>query len=152
MSSEKLAQYYQNYKEFLDAASHLDAESIEHSQSDQDWSAAFVLHHVADSEMHFAIRYFNALTIEKPAIIPFNEEVYPTILGYANRDWRNSLTLIETIGNLVHTALSSISDSQWERTSLHPELGEVSLSILIGKAGSHMAAHTEQLKSIGAHV
>ena len=152
MSNEKLAQYHQNHKAFLDVASRLDAKSVEASRSEQDWSPAFVLHHVADSEMHFAIRYFNALTIEKPAIIPFNEEVYPSILNYSKRDWRNSRTLIESIGNLVHTSLSLISDTQWERTSLHPELGEVSLSMLIGKASAHMAAHTEQLNSLGAHV
>lgn len=152
MSTEKLAEYHQNHKAFLDLASHLDEKSVLFSPSEQDWSAAFVLHHVADSELHFAIRYFNALTIENPVIIPFNEAVYPSILNYAKRDWRNSLTLIESIGNLVHTALLPISATQWERTSLHPDLGEVSLSILMGKASSHMAAHTEQLKSLGAHV
>ena len=27
--------------------------------------------------MHFLIRYFNALTIEKPTITAFDEDVYP---------------------------------------------------------------------------
>lgn len=152
MSKEKLAEYRQNFEAFNAIARQFDAKTVLLSRGGDEWSAAFVLHHVADSEMHFAIRYFNALTIEKPAIILFNEEAYPSILNYGQRDWLNSLALIQSIGNSVQIALSSISESQWERTSLHPELGEVSISTLIGKATNHMAAHTEQLKRAGGRV
>lgn len=148
MSQEKLAEYIENSRAFLDQASKLDVESIEVSSMPGQWSPAYVMHHVADSEMHFAIRYFNALTIENPPVIPFKEDEYPDVLNYHGRDWRNSLAIIEAIGKLVESALNSISHQQWERMSLHPELGQVSISTLITKAGNHMQAHTEQLKEV----
>ncbi len=148
MSKEILDEYGQNFRAFMAMAAQFDAKTAVTAKEDGEWSPAFVLHHVADAEMHFALRYFNALTIDKPPVIPFNEDEYPDVLNYAGRDWLNSLALIESIGNLVIVALSPISPTQWERLSAHPEAGEVSLSFLIGKARNHMQAHTEQLKNL----
>ncbi|CAB4706958.1 unannotated protein [freshwater metagenome] len=148
MSHEKLAEYGTNLEAFLVQARKFNASNIQAPGADNEWSAAYVLHHVADAEMHFAIRYFNALTIEAPSIIPFEEDAYPSVLNYAGRDWSTSLSLIESVGKLVLVALTPITSEQWERVSIHPEAGNVSVSFLIGKACSHMAAHTEQLKAL----
>ena len=137
MSKETLSEYLENLEAFIAQARKFDSKSALVAKEDGEWSPAFVMHHVADAEMHFAIRYFNALTIDSP----------PIILNYAGRDWSNSLSIIESIGNLVRVALSPISSQQWERLSIHPEAGEVTISFLMGKARSHLAAHTEQLKN-----
>lgn len=148
MSSEILKTYRHNLDQFIALAKEFDDTSANQKNADGQWSAAFVIHHVADGEMHFATRYFNALTIDNPPIIPFNEDLYPTVLNYQGRDWRNSLALIESIGNLVVSALTPISADQWNSTSLHPELGSVTLTQLITKAGEHNFAHAQQLKDI----
>ena len=148
MSYEKLIEYGKNFDAFMAQAKKFNATSALVPGKEGEWSAAFVMHHVADAEMHFAIRYFNALTIDKPVIIPFAEDLYPTVLNYAGRDWANSLAQIESIGKLVQTALAPISSQQWERLSVHFEAGDVSVSSLIAKASTHMAAHTEQLKGL----
>ena len=148
MSKEILAEYSENFRAFMVMVRQFDVKTAVTAKEDGEWSPAFVMHHVADAEMHFAIRYFNALTIDKPPVIPFNEDEYPDLLNYTGRDWINSLALIESIGNLVIVALTPISPDQWERLSVHPEAGEVSVSFLIGKARNHMQAHTEQLKNL----
>ena len=148
MSHEKLVEYSKNLAGFIAQAKEITGESAELSGGDGQWSPSYVLHHVADAEMHFATRYFNALVIDKPPIIPFNEDEYPNLLNYAGRDWTNSLALVVSIGALVQVTLSPITSQQWERTSIHPEMGEVSISTLIGKASNHMIAHTEQLKDL----
>ena len=148
MSQEKLAEFVKNHEAFMAQARKFDSKSALVAKEDGEWSPAFVMHHVADAEMHFAIRYFNALTIDSPPIIPFEEDAYPSVLNYAGRDWSNSLSIIESIGNLVRVALTPISSEQWERLSIHPDAGEVTVSFLIGKACNHMAAHTEQLKNL----
>ncbi|MSO43353.1 MAG: hypothetical protein EXQ76_03890 [Candidatus Planktophila sp.] len=147
MSQETLAEYAKNCVAFMAEARKFDANTAVMPGKEKEWSPAFVMHHVADAEMHYAIRYFNALTIDKPPVISFDEDAYPSLLNYEGRDWVNSLALIESIGNLVQVALSPISKEEWERLSLHPETGEVSLTSLIGKASNHMAAHTEQLRN-----
>ena len=148
MSYEKLIEYGKNFDAFMAQARKFDATSAVAPGQEGEWSPAFVMHHIADYEMHFAIRYFNALTIDRPPMIPFAEDLYPTVLNYEGRDWVNSLAQIESIGKLVQAVLSPLSSQQWERLSVHPEAGEVTVSFLIGKACSHMAAHTEQLKGL----
>ena len=148
MSQEKLTEYVKNLDAFMAQAKQFNATNVLVSKEDGEWSPAFVMHHVADAEMHFALRYFNALTIDSPTIIPFEEDAYPSVLNYEGRDWVNSLSIIESIGNLVRVSLTPISSQQWERLSIHPEAGEVTISFLMGKARNHMAAHTEQLKNL----
>ena len=148
MSQETLSEYLENLEAFMAQARKFDSTSVLIAKETGEWSPAFVMHHVADAEMHFALRYFNALTIDSPPIIPFEEDAYPSILNYEGRDWSNSLSIIESIGNLVRVALTPITSAQWDRLSIHPEAGEVTVSFLIGKARNHMAAHTEQLKNL----
>lgn len=148
MSKETLSEYLVNFDAFMEQARKFDSTNVLVSKEAGEWSPAFVMHHVADAEMHFAIRYFNALTIDSPQIIPFEEDAYPSVLNYEGRDWSNSLSIIESIGNLVRVALTPISSEQWERLSIHPEAGEVTISFLMSKARNHMAAHTEQLKNL----
>ena len=148
MSHDKLIEYGKNFDAFMAQAKKFNATSAVVPGKEGEWSAAFVMHHIADAELHFAIRYFNALTIDRPPLIPFAEDLYPTVLNYEGRDWVNSLAQIESIGKLVQTVLDPISSQQWERLSVHPEAGDVSISFLMGKARNHMAAHTEQLKGL----
>lgn len=145
MSRELLETYRKNIDSFLARAKEFNDATANHIHPTGEWSPAYVIHHIADAEMHFATRYFNSLTIDSPQIINFNEELYPTVLNYQGRDWRNSLALIESIANLVVAALDGISTQQWASKSIHPELGEVTLERLITKACSHTLAHTQQL-------
>ncbi len=147
MSYEKLIEYGKNFDAFMTQARKFDATSAVAPGQEGEWSPAFVMHHIADAEMHFVIRYFNALTIDRPPMIPFAEDLYPTVLNYEGRDWENSLALIDSIGKLVQAVLSPLSSQQWERLSVHPEAGDVSISFRIGKASQHMADHTEQRKN-----
>ncbi len=146
MSKENFAEYAKNLEAFIAQAKRIDPGTAEVAPKDNEWSSAFVLHHIADAEMHFMVRYFNALTIDKPHIIQFDEDVYPSVLNYEGRDWLNSLALIESIGKQVQVALSGLSKEQWERVSIHPQAGEVSISTLLAKASNHLLAHTGQLK------
>lgn len=146
MSRENFVEYVKNLEAFIAQAKRIDPGTAEVSTKENEWSPAFVLHHVADADMHFMNRYFNALTIDKPSIIAFDEDIYPSVLNYQGRDWVNSLALIESIGKQVQVALSGLSKEQWERVSIHPQAGEVSISSLLAKASNHMLAHTGQLK------
>ncbi len=148
MSQDTLAEYFANYHEFLALAKKFDSTNVGIAKEAGEWSPAYVLHHVADAEMHFAIRYFNALTIDKPVVIPFEEELYPSVLNYEEREWANSLALIESIGKLVQVSLSPLSSQQWEKVSIHPDAGEVSVTFLLGKAENHMASHIQQLRNL----
>jgi hypothetical protein len=86
--------------------------------------------------------------MDKPAIAPFDEEVYPTSLKYEKRDVTKSLAAIEGISAAVVNLLSNADQSAWNRIAIHPEAGEMTVSNILEKVISHYRAHLNQLKEI----
>lgn len=115
------------------------------------WSAAYVVHHMADGELHFASRYLHAIGDESPSIQPFDEEAYPERVNYAKRRLKTSLAALVGIRTMVSEILNNATDADWDKISQHPELGPVTLSELFEKADSHIVGHTQQLREISAH-
>jgi hypothetical protein len=148
MSKQLLESYLENSRQFIELAKSISPTDLVKSPNTDSWSAAFVIHHMADSEMHFSTRYLFALADEKPAIAPFNEDIYPVRLNYAKRSAVASIAAIEGIQRGVVDILSQIPDSDWDRISIHPDAGELKLSQIIEKAGSHTLAHLGQLREV----
>lgn len=111
-----------------------------------EWSGAFILHHIADCEIHFHDRYVRALAEDRPEIKFFYEEAYPEALSYDTRSSRTSLTSINAINNLTLEILSSIDEESWERISLSNTGKELSIKALFEKAVGHRKDHLNQLK------
>jgi hypothetical protein len=59
-----------------------------------EWSAAFIVHHTADVEVHFSARYLLTLGADNPPLIFFDEEQYPDRLKYTKRSLNKSLAAI----------------------------------------------------------
>lgn len=149
-SQNRLARFAEHGKEFQDVLSTI-PEAHRYTMVDGGWSAAYVVHHLADGELHFASRYLHAIGDISPNIQPFDEEAYPERVNYAKRQVKTSLAAILGIRALVAEIFTSASDGDWDKVSNHPELGPVTLSELFEKADSHLVGHTEQLREISAH-
>jgi hypothetical protein len=117
-----------------------------------EWSAAYIVHHVADGELHFAARYLHILGSDNPLMIYFEEERYPDALHYEKRSVSKSLAAIAGIRAMVLEVLSTVDESAWARTTHTPD-GEVfTLADLLAKADAHMAGHIDQLKALHAQI
>jgi len=103
---------------------------------------------MCDGEMHFATRYITNLAEITPNIVPFNENVYPDRLQYAKRDALTSLTAIEGLQLAIANILSAIPESDWSRTSMHPEGGLMTLKDLFAMDTRHSKSHAGQLRDI----
>ncbi len=148
MSKVLLAEYAKNCTELLELARSIGAEDLVKSPTESQWSAAFVIHHMADADAHFATRFLQILTADKPAIAPFDEEIYPARLKYAERNASDSLLAISGLQAVVANILSLVSDSDWLRVGIHAEKGEVTLSDILTLTNNHVVAHTGQLRQI----
>jgi hypothetical protein len=126
-------------------------EAHRYTMVDGGWSAAYVIHHMADGELHFASRYLHAIGDVNPNIQPFDEEAYPERVNYAKRKVKTSLAAIVGIRTMVAEILANATDADWNQVSNHPELGPVTLSELFEKADGHIVGHTQQLREISAH-
>jgi len=147
-SKDLLAEFIKNGNELISLAKSIPAQDMNIVPIAGEWSAAYVLHHMCDGEMHFATRYITNLAEITPNIVPFNENVYPDRLQYAKRDALTSLAAIEGLQLAIANILSAIPESDWSRTSMHPEGGLMTLKDLFAMDTRHSKSHAGQLKEI----
>ena len=147
-SQDLLAEFIKNGKELIALANSILPQDMNKVAIAGEWSAAYVLHHMCDGEMHFATRYLTSLADDNPDIVLFNEDVYPDRLQYAKRDVFASIAAIQGIQLATANILSAIPESDWSRTSKHPERGLITLRDLVTLAAGHNKSHAEQLQGI----
>lgn len=143
---ELLQTYNENARAFISVAHAIPESKLDSSPSDGEWSAAFVIHHLADAELQFGVRYANALAEDNPAIIPFDEAKLSVGLKYETRTVAVSLAAFEAAHNLNSEILKNTSPEDWNRTSIHPERGLIDLSALVKLSGGHIGGHIDQLR------
>ncbi len=145
--STHIENFAQSTTDFLDALALIPGNKRENAPEGQ-WSAAFVVHHVADAELHFAARYLHTLGSDNPTMVFFEEERYPEALFYAKRSVAKSLASIVGIRGMVLEALSEVADKDWNRITTATN-GEVfTLAQLVERADRHLRSHTDQLRSL----
>jgi uncharacterized damage-inducible protein DinB len=147
-SQDLLAEFIKYGKEFTALAKSISSQDLSKNPIAGEWSAAFVLQHMCDGELHFATRYLNNLAEETPKIFPFNEDIYPDRLNYSKRDAQASLAAIEGIQIVAANILSTIPEGDWSRTSVHEERGLVTLADLVSLATGHSKSHAGQLQDL----
>jgi hypothetical protein len=148
VSQELVNTYIANCADFEKVVRSIGANDLSRIAKEGEWSAAYVIHHMADADMHFATRFLHILTVDKPAIVPFDEDVYPDRLQYEKRDPLASLAAIEAIQLAIANILGTIPESDWSRTSMHPESGLVTLADLFAMDTRHSKSHAGQLQEI----
>ena len=141
-----LEKYHSSAISFVDEGAKISAEGLKKSK-DGEWSAAFVIHHIADAEIQFGVRYANALCEENPTIVPFDEEKFPTGLQYEKRSVDVSLQSLAASHAMNYEILKNASAADWDRVSTHPQRGAVTLLQLVTLSANHIAGHIEQLKN-----
>jgi hypothetical protein len=146
MSKETLARFESATKEFIALARSMPTDQLDQVPEPGEWPAAYVIHHMADSDAHFIVRFFNILSVDKPAIIPFDEEIFPTALRYVGRSTEISLAALAASCAQLVDILSQLDESDWSRTGVHAERGELSLSALLELTTGHRVGHIDQLK------
>lgn len=148
---KELENFQKNTAKFLDALALFPDRSRTIAPEGQ-WSAAFIVHHVSDAELHFAARYLAILASDNPTMVYFDEELYPDALDYQHRSITKSLASIAGMRAMVEDVLSRIDESALTRVTTAEDGKQFTLGELLEKADSHMTAHTEQLKALHAQI
>ncbi len=149
--NKALENFQKHTTEFLDALA-LIPDRARNTAPAGEWSAAYIVHHIADGEIHFAGRYLLALGSDNPTMFFFDEERYPEMLGYEKRSINKSLAAIVGIRATILETLSLIEDQQWARTIVREDGVTVTLEDLVIQADGHITGHIEQLKALAAQI
>jgi len=146
MTKAILAQFEAATKEFCALAKAVPIKSLHFAPAPGEWPPAFVIHHLADCDAHFMVRFLNILSEENPRIVPFNEESFPDALQYEGRSIAVSLSTIEALSTQLVNILSQLPDESWNRTGLHDERGKISLSDVLQTTTNHRMGHLDQIR------
>ena len=149
--NKALENFQKHTTEFLDALA-LIPDRARNTAPAGEWSAAYIVHHIADGEIHFAGRYLLALGSDNPTMFFFDEERYPEMLGYEKRSINKSLAAIVGIRATILETLSFIEDQHWARTMVREDGVTVTLEDLVIQADGHITGHIEQLKALAAQI
>lgn len=149
--SQAIENFHSRSAAFLDALA-LIPDRLRNTAPEGEWSAAYIVHHVSDAELHFAARYLSTLASDNPTMVYFDEELYPAALKYEKRNITKSLASISGVRAMVSDVLANIDESALQRRTTAEDGVEFTLGQLLDKADSHMAAHTQQLIDLAARI
>jgi hypothetical protein len=125
----------------------LDAFELDTPYRTGGWTIRQVVHHVADSHMNAFIRFKLALSEDNPTIKPYREEIWAEQADM-NLPVNISITLLYALHQRWHYLLQHLTESDWERTVVHPQYGKtMTLWYMLGNYawhGLHHVAHIQQ--------
>jgi hypothetical protein len=145
MSQELITSYIQSGNDFIALAKGANEQALLLPPDANEWSGTFIIHHMADFEIHFTHRILRLLTEENPPIDGYSEEPYPNSLRYDLRDWQISLALIEKSREMTGDILKKVDLSTLQRPGIHSERGAITLGDIVGSAAKHISSHKDQL-------
>ena len=116
---------------------------------DGGWTLRQLAHHVPDSHMNSYIRCKLALTEDGPTIKPYLENLWAELPEARQAPIEVSLALLDSLHQRWMLMLRELTDQEWKRNFVHPELGPMSLEknlVLYSWHGRHHVAHVTSLR------
>ncbi|MER1999377.1 MAG: YfiT family bacillithiol transferase [Lysinibacillus sp.] len=109
------------------------------------WTVQQLIHHLADSQIHYYIRCKVAATEDSPTVSTFDENLWAT-LADTTLPPDASLSVIASINMRLTTFLDSLSVNAIYRTIQHPEKGALTIAQLVAMADWHCNHHLAHIQ------
>jgi len=117
---------------------------------DGGWTAAQVVHHLADSHMQAYSRCKLALTEEQPTIKPYDEAKWAELADGALTPVTVSVALLESLHTRWVSLLRAMTPAEFQRSYFHPEMKRLvtlqRMLALYAWHGRHHVAHIAHLR------
>ncbi|HZD48247.1 MAG TPA: putative metal-dependent hydrolase [Silvibacterium sp.] len=113
------------------------------------WTVRQLVHHVADSHMNAYVRTRLALTEDWPTIKPYDEKLWAELADASTLPVDVSLDLLEALHRRWVALFESLSEEQWQRGYVHPQMGRQTLGevvVLYDWHSRHHVAHINTLR------
>ena len=105
------------------------------------WTVRQVVHHVPDSHMNAYIRMKFAVTEDAPAIKPYAEEKWAELPEAKTGPADMSIALLDALHRRWVMFLRALTDAEFARVYVHPELGRVPLDEALALYSWHCRHH-----------
>ena len=114
------------------------------------WSAAEIVHHLADSEMASAIRLRKLLAEAHPVIQGYDQDRYAEVLHYQERPIEPSLQAFRYARETTAQLLERMTEADWRKLGWHSESGSYHTERWLEIYAAHAHGHAEQIERLKA--
>ncbi len=143
-----IARYAAGYDEVKAALEGFPADRLTAHPIPGKWSAAEIVHHLADSESTSALRLRKLLVEDHPVIQGYDQERYAVALRYNERDIAPSLEAFRAARATTSQLLPGLSDADWAREGWHTESGRYSMETWLKIYAAHAHGHAAQIRRL----
>jgi hypothetical protein len=149
MTSDERQQLIDQYKAGYDeVAKNLEGfppESLTAHPIPGKWSAAEIVHHLADSETTSGLRLRRLLVEDHPLIQGYDQDAYAARLHYTNRDIAPSVEAFRSARATTAQLLDLMTEEDWRREGTHSESGSYSTEDWLRIYAAHGHNHAAQI-------
>ena len=143
--SELIEAYSRGYDEVMQSLEGFPADALTSHPLEGKWSAAEIVHHLADSEMTSALRLRKLLTEDHAIIFGYDEAAYASKLKYNTRDLNPALDAFRAARATTVQLLKEMSEEDWQRQGWHTESGAYSTEKWLRIYADHAHNHASQI-------
>jgi hypothetical protein len=117
---------------------------------DGGWSPRQIAHHLADSHLNAFVRMKLALTEERPTIKPYDQAAWATLADVRDVPVGASLAILDGLHTRWTRLLRALPEEAFARPVVHPEMGDIDVSLLLQLYGWHGRHHATQIAQLRA--
>jgi hypothetical protein len=145
---ELIATYKDGYNEVTKALEGFPADSLTAHPIEGKWSAAEIVHHLADSETTSGLRLRRLLVEDHPLIQGYDQDAYAAALNYNQRDPTPSLEAFRCARATAAQLFDFMSDEDWQREGTHSESGSYTAEDWLKIYAAHAHNHAAQIRRL----
>jgi hypothetical protein len=152
MTSEQrralIERYKQGYAEIAAALEGFPAGSLTAHPIAGKWSAAEIVHHLADSETQSAVRLRKLLAEPFPVIQGYDQDEWARTLRYAERPIEPALAAFRAARETTAQLLDLMSEADWRRPGWHTDAGDYHAERWLEIYAEHAHGHAGQIRRL----
>jgi hypothetical protein len=147
---ELIAKYKNGYDEVKKNLEGFPESSLTAHPISAKWSAAEIVHHLADSETTSALRLRRLLVEDHPLIQGYDQDAYAARLNYNNRDMAPALEAFRSARATTAQLFDSMNEDDWRREGTHSESGPYTAEDWLTIYAAHAHNHASQIGRLRA--
>jgi hypothetical protein len=145
---ELVAKYSEGYNEVLRSLEGFPAHLLTAHPIPGKWSAAEIVHHLADSETTSGLRLRRLLVEDHPLIQGYDQDAYADRLHYNKRETAPSLEAFRSARSTAAQLFEFMSEEDWQREGTHSESGSYSAEDWLMIYAAHAHNHAAQIRRL----
>src|SRR5216683_892346 len=145
---ELVARYREGYNQVAESLKGFPPDSLTAHPIPGKWSAAEIVHHLADSETTSALRLRRLLVEDHPLIQGYDQEAFAARLNYNKRDMAPALEAFRSARATTAQLFDLMSEDDWQREGTHSESGAYTPEDWLQIYAAHAHNHADQIRRL----